>query len=153
MAVVRSSTHVGQRVASGSLSDDLPVPRFGFPRSHRLLTAAAFKDVFAEAAKSSDSYLTIIARSNRLKVPRLGLAISKRNIRHATDRNRIKRLAREAFRHHQAALAGLDIVVMARGGASTADYETLALSFRKHWAHLLRQCKPYSSPSSESTAT
>jgi len=153
VAVVWSSTHVAQRVGSGSPSDDLPVPRFGFPRSHRLLTAAAFKGVFADAAKSSDAYLTILARSNGLEVPRLGLAISKRSIRHATDRNRIKRLAREAFRHHQTALAGLDIVVMARGGALTADYETLALSLRKHWAHLLRQCKPFSSASSKSTVT
>ena len=97
--------------------------------------------------------MTVLARVNGINHPRLGLAISKRNIRQASDRNRIKRLVRESFRRNKADLAGLDFVVMARTAAIQADHETLFRSLQKHWAHLVKQCKPSWSPSSNSTDT
>ena len=45
---------------------------------------------------------------------RLGVVIAKRVASRAVDRNRFKRLAREAFRHTASALAGFDIVVVAK---------------------------------------
>jgi len=36
-------------------------------------------------------------------------------------RNRVRRLVREWFRHHRAALAGLDIVVSGRPAAAVLD--------------------------------
>lgn len=126
---------------------------YGFPRSRRLLTSASYQRVFEQAAKSSDSRLTVLARANGANPPRLGLAISKRNIRRASDRNRIKRLIRESFRLNQHDLAGLDIIVMARTAATQADHEALFRSLQKHWAHLVKQCKPSWSPSSSFTAT
>lgn len=103
--------------------------------------------------KSSDSRLTVLARANGIGNARLGLAISKRNVRLACDRNRIKRLVRESFRLHQCELAGLDFVVMARTAAIHTDHETLFRSLHRHWAYLVKQCKPSWSPSSSSTAT
>lgn len=41
------------------------------------------------------------------------------------DRNRLKRLIRESFRHRQNDLAGLDVVVMARPTAAAVESETL----------------------------
>ncbi len=46
--------------------------------------------------------------------PRLGLAIAKRLMPRAVDRNRIRRLIRESFRAHQAHLPNRDYVVFAR---------------------------------------
>jgi ribonuclease P protein component len=46
--------------------------------------------------------------------PRLGLAIAKRLMPRAVDRNRTKRLVREAFRHGRHALPARDYVVFAR---------------------------------------
>ena len=97
--------------------------------------------------------LTVLGRANGLGHPRLGLAISKRNIRHANDRNRIKRLIRESFRLNQHELAGIDVVVMARTAAIKADHETLFRSLQHHWAGLVKRCNPSWSPSSSSTAT
>ncbi|MFM8444654.1 MAG: ribonuclease P protein component [Methylococcus sp.] len=127
-------------------------PRHGFPRDRRLTKASEFQHVFARATKSSDGYFTVLGRGNALDGPRLGLAISKRYLKRAVDRNRIKRLAREAFRHGQHELAGLDFVVMAKSAANQANNETLQRSLRQHWSRLLKQCEPSWLPSSSSTA-
>ncbi len=46
--------------------------------------------------------------------PRLGMAIAKKALRRAHDRNRIRRLVRESFRAHQSSLPFVDIVIMCR---------------------------------------
>jgi ribonuclease P protein component len=125
----------------------------GFPRSRRLGTATDFQRVFEQSCKSADSRLTVLARANGKTYPRLGLAISKRNIRKAHDRNRLKRLIRESFRQRQQQLGGIDFVVMARSTALQADHETLFRSLQKHWAYLVKQCKPSWSSLSKPTAT
>jgi ribonuclease P protein component len=131
----------------------LPTPRFDFPRTHRLLTGRDYQRVFVDALKSSDRFLTILAKANGQSGARLGLAIAKRNVRFAVDRNRIKRLARESFRLRHSSLGHFDYVVLARPAAAQADKPTLSRSLRRHWDHLVRQCKSFSSPSSSSTDT
>jgi ribonuclease P protein component len=125
----------------------------GFPRDRRLTKASEFQNVFAQATKSSDAYFTVLARGNALDNPRLGLAVSKRYLKRAIDRNRIKRLTREAFRQRQHDLGGFDFVVMAKTAVIQANNETLQRSLRHHWSRLLKQCEPSWLPSSSSTAT
>lgn len=90
--------------------------------------------------KSADAYLTILARPTGRGYARLGLAIAKKSIRKAADRNRIKRLARESFRVRQAQLGSVDFVVMARPSAKKADRETLHRALEKHWTSLIKRC-------------
>lgn len=66
-------------------------------------------------------------------VPRLGLAISRKQLRRAVDRNRIKRIVRESFRLHAASLPAVDIVVLARQPAATAEARQLTRALSKHW--------------------
>jgi len=54
--------------------------------------------------------LDISAGPNTVSLPRLGLIVPKRLLNHASDRNRVKRLLREWFRHSQENLSGLDII-------------------------------------------
>lgn len=56
--------------------------------------------------------------------PRFGLAVSRR-VGNAVVRNRVKRWLREALRHERGALAGVDVVLIARPGAAGAGYEAL----------------------------
>ncbi len=105
----------------------------GFPRSSRLLKAAEFRWVFQRPSKSADRWFTLLARPGPLDHPRLGLAISKKHIKRAVDRNRIKRIVRESFRQHQDELPALDFVVMAKGGAQEQGSAVLFESLMRHW--------------------
>lgn len=55
---------------------------------------------------------------NNLEYSRLGLAVPKKVLRRAHQRNALKRQIRETFRQHLTA-PGLDIVVLARSHANT----------------------------------
>ena len=47
-------------------------------------------------------------------VARMGIALTKRLVPHSVDRNRLKRLVRDEFRHHAVKNRGLDCVVALR---------------------------------------
>ncbi len=112
-----------------------------FARHQRILRPAEFKQVFACPCKISDKHLTLLCRQNDLSHARLGLAIAKRNIKTAVARNRIKRLSRESFRQHQVALAGLDIVVLARTSASQLTKQELSWVLSSLWQGLIKKCE------------
>ena len=68
--------------------------------------------MFQQAKKLVFSGFIVLYRANTLGYARLGLALSKKAIAKAHDRNRVKRLLRETFRTRQ--LQALDIVVLAK---------------------------------------
>lgn len=111
----------------------------GFGRHLRLLCKADFDAVFARAFRSRDACFTVLARQNGQQNPRLGLAISRKVARSAVARNRIKRLIRESFRHAQAQLTGIDLVVMGRPGLTEASNDDLTTSLEQHWRRLVKR--------------
>ena len=106
---------------------------YRFRKESRLLDAAAFSRVFQRATRSRDKWFTVLCRRRDGEQARLGLAISKKNCRQATARNRIKRIVRESFRQHQDQLAGLDVVVMNQPAAKTGSNRQLFDSLTGHW--------------------
>ena len=102
-------------------------------KENRLSNAAAFQRVFEKATRSRDKWFTVLCRENQAGLARLGLAISKKNCRYATGRNKIKRAVRESFRQHQASVSGLDIVVINQPAARTAGNQELFDSLAGHW--------------------
>ena len=116
----------------------------GFAPEHRLLTPAQFKNVFDGATcKASGPNVLLLSRHNDLTHARLGLVIAKKNIRRAVDRNRVKRIARESFRHHRAELDHLDIVVLARRGLGELDNAALHALFQDMWRRLSKSADKY----------
>ena len=113
-----------------------------FPRSARLRHRFEFDSVFAKPKKSIDRYWVILASQQPADLginhSRLGLVISKKRIRLAVQRNRIKRLIRESFRQQKYALAPLDIIVLARDKTACYDNDVLSASLTKHWRRLAR---------------
>lgn len=96
------------------------LPDCSFPRSARLLTGRDYSQVFRRNQRFSDRYWTILVRRSDSATARLGLAIAKKRAKRAVDRNRMKRVAREAFRQYQSNLNGFELVVMNRDGAQSA---------------------------------
>ncbi|KAA0873767.1 ribonuclease P protein component [Nitrincola tapanii] len=113
---------------------------FGYPRQLRLLTGGDFKRVFDRATlKVSDPSLLILARQNTLGHPRIGFVISKKNIRRAVKRNRVRRIIRESFRLHQHELPSADLVILARKGLDQLDNATLNQLILRSWSRLQRK--------------
>jgi ribonuclease P protein component len=92
-----------------------------FPRAARLLTKAAFDEVFRAGQSAGSHFFRALIRPSSSITARLGITVPKRVMKHAHDRNRVKRLLREAFRQQRAALPAIDLVVLARGAIATAD--------------------------------
>ncbi|AGA35435.1 Ribonuclease P protein component [Thioalkalivibrio nitratireducens DSM 14787] len=109
------------------MSGPAPTPGDRFPRSLRLLDGRAFQRVFARARRIPGRRFMLLYRvcAPPLDHPRLGLAISKKHARRAVDRNRIKRVAREAFRARRRSLIAVDIVVLSRAGIADAGSREL----------------------------
>lgn len=105
-----------------------------FTKASRLTQSGEFNAVFnAPERKSSDRYFTILGRSISGQVsPRLGLVVAKRQIAHAHERNRVKRLIRESFRLYPHALAQ-DMVVIVRHAAQHADNAELLRALQRHF--------------------
>ncbi|MFC0328216.1 ribonuclease P protein component [Halomonas sp. THAF12] len=112
----------------------------GFPRRLRLLTAGDYRRVFETAAfKVHGKGLMALASPNPMGHPRLGLIFSKKNVRRAVDRNRLKRLARESIRLSQHRLPPVDIVLLARRGVHELDNATVHRQLHGMWRRLERE--------------
>jgi ribonuclease P protein component len=118
----------------------------GFPPHKRLRASREFGRVFAQPARASDRFFTVLARANDAGVARLGLAISRKVAKRAVDRNRLKRIARETFRKQS--LPALDFVILARVDAAAAPSGVLAKSLAAHFAALARPRRHRSSEES-----
>ena len=117
---------------------------YKFPPQLRLRKPADYKKVFSDPIRSTDAYFTVLASLNTNGYPRLGLAIAKKIIKKAVDRNILKRTIRESFRLHQQKLNNIDVVVLARKEALHASPELLRKSLEKHWLRLVDRCETYS---------
>ncbi|MEQ1486295.1 ribonuclease P protein component [Methyloglobulus sp.] len=115
-------------------------PTQSFPPALRLKKASEFKKVFTNPVKSTDRYFTLLATPSDLGHPRIGLAIAKKMIKKAVDRNVIKRTVRESFRLQQHTMSSIDIVTLARKDALNAPPEALRKSLEKHWLKLVSKC-------------
>lgn len=122
-----------------------------FPRSARLLRPVEFRRVFSCRSVRQNRLFRIHlappaepalpqagpdAESGNLGAARIGLAIARRAVRHAHERNRIKRIVRETFRKRRDRIQPGDYVVTANPAAATASPEELRTALDHLWRSL-----------------
>jgi ribonuclease P protein component len=113
-----------------------------FRRHQRLLTASDFRRVFsAPDVKSGQSEVLLLARANDKTAHRLGLAIAKKHLPLAVQRNLMKRLARETFRAMDPSSPCLDIVVLSRPAARAAERKALRNALNEQFVRLTARAK------------
>lgn len=105
----------------------------------RLLKAADYNHVFDKPVRSSDRYFTVLARPNNLSHARLGMAFTKKRVKLAVARNRLKRLSRESFRLNQEIFSA-DYIVLAGAQCVKATNQQLIHSLEQHWQQLKNKC-------------
>jgi ribonuclease P protein component len=111
-----------------------------FTRQHRLLSPRDFQRVMDKPLlRATQNGFLLLACENELDVARIGFVLSKRRVRLAVARNRIKRIIRESFRQQQDLLRGLDIVVMARDGLATLENPALHAAIERQFQHLVKK--------------
>ncbi len=94
-----------------------------FPRAMKLKKTTQFEATFSGGTREHAKHFLLVSKLNQGSQRRLGLAISKR-LGNAVNRNRAKRMMREAFRTHPELFpAQSDVVVV--GKAGLAQLKTL----------------------------
>ena len=88
-----------------------------------------FRRLYGRGRSAADRHLVVYTLRNRLGTNRLGITVGVK-LGCAVQRNRVKRLIREAYRLHQHELkTGMDIVVVARRSAVEAGYADIERAF------------------------
>lgn len=99
------------RAEPGAVQDSQSSNSSKFTVASRLLRTDGFDHVI-RAENVADQHFKIFFTRNSKHNARLGIIASKRSIPSAVNRNRVKRIIREAFRQHNIKLCKLDLVVM-----------------------------------------
>ncbi len=71
---------------------------FRFPKTERLRKPAEFRGVYATGKRFEGRFMTVFITPSETGFQRFGVTASKKAIGNAVERNRAKRLLREAFR-------------------------------------------------------
>lgn len=111
-----------------------------FPKRLRLTRAIEFQQVFKNNFRSSDACLTILVGKQAGDDPRLGLAIARKQVPKAVQRNALKRLIRESFRRNRARLPARDMVIMVRRDILARGAAELRRTLDQHWNSIIEQC-------------
>ena len=90
--------------------------------SESLKSNRDFKNVYKNGKSYANKYLVMYVLGNSTDRNRLGISVSKK-VGNSVVRHRLTRLIRESYRLHEDIFnSGLDIVIVARKGASTVRY-------------------------------
>lgn len=122
----------------------MPLKPFGYPKELRLLNARDYQTVFNKVdAKAPCEHCLLLARVNNSDHPRLGFIFSKKNIRFAVQRNRIKRVTKDYYRLNRDTLPKMDIIIMARKGIDQLSNDEIRSMLKKQFHKLAKRASKH----------
>ena len=107
----------------------------------RLIRAADFSAVFADQQRFHSAHFLLLTRRNEYNYPRLGLAIAKKHLPTAVQRNRVKRLVRESFRELESELTNRDLIVLSKKQLGQDWAQLNKLDLRQELDNLVKRLK------------
>jgi ribonuclease P protein component len=107
----------------------------GFSRRHRFRARGSFGPALRSPRKLRGNTIVIHIVEATGNAARLGIALTRRLVPQSVDRNRLKRLVRDEFRHHAVKYRGVDCVVALRKPFDAS----LAPALREEFRQLLDQ--------------
>lgn len=97
------------------------------PISYRLTKRNDFQKVFENGKFFSIGSISLICAPNAQETSRIGFVVSKKVSKKAVDRNRIRRILREALRPMVTLLKpGMDAVIMYRGTDMHPEFDQMS---------------------------
>jgi ribonuclease P protein component len=102
----------------------------GYSRRHRFTARGSFGTVLRGPRKLRGQLAVLHVAPARTGHSRLGIALTRRLVASSVDRNRVKRLVREAFRRHGVKHEDYDCVVSLRGRYDASQAGPIAQEIR-----------------------
>ena len=99
-----------------------------FPKRYRLKGKQVFRTVFSKGKRFTCGNITVVYMP--AEQPSAGF-IASRHIGGAVERNRVKRILREAYRMNRNFFKGLAVVLYARGPIERKDVTAAFTTFRE----------------------
>lgn len=104
-------------------------PDRGLSRQQRIARSREFEEAYAQGDKQVGRTMVLFLRHGEGAAHRLGV-VASRKVGKAHDRNRARRLIREAWRTHRTTITKpVDVVLIARRGAANATYREVEDDF------------------------
>lgn len=108
--------------------------KYAFTKAKRLLDKKEYEKVFKKSKKIDMPTFFALVSLNDQSNARMGFAISKKHLPRASERNRVKRIFRESFRHEQ--LKNIDLVVLAKPGLAQLSNHEIRLDLQVLWQRI-----------------
>ena len=108
---------------------------FRLPKDARLRKPQEFRHVYGNGKRYDGRFISAFVLPNELSSHRIGITASRKGVGNAVQRNRAKRLLREAFRLSKIELTGLngryDFVLNARRSLLTVKMQAALADFQQ----------------------
>ena len=111
---------------------------YRFPSDWRIRTTAVFQHVYSKRQRLSGYYYVLYYLNNDIGHSRLGVVASKRSVKKAVIRNRVRRIAKEAFRRQKNRLPSFDLIFIAKACANEASNRELHKCINRLFKQLVK---------------
>lgn len=113
--------------------------RFGLTQAKRLKKPADFKNVYSSKQWGGSKHFTFnVLANDASEANSLGVTVSKKVSKRAVDRNNLKRVMREFYRHRQSELKGASLVLTAKPSSLNASRQERLQSLKELWSKVLK---------------